>query len=255
MKVTAIQTNLIWEDIQGNLASFEKKIQTIDKDTDLLILPEMFTTGFTPSANRVAEDENGLAISWLKQKAIQNNFAIIASIIFREGEKYKNRLFFMKPDGSYEYYDKRHLFGTIEKQSLTAGNSTVIIEYKNWRILALICYDLRFPVWSRNTKNYDLLVYIANWPDKRIDHWKTLLKARAIENQSYTIGVNRIGLDGNNYHYNGNSMVFSPKGELLNVPVENDEVIFSILLKKELQIAYRNFFDVRSDADYFEIID
>jgi len=254
MKVTSIQTDLVWENIQANLIHFDKKIEEIDAFSDLLILPEMFSTGFTPNAEKVAENYSGYAFNWLITKAKEKNFAIVASFIFNDEGIFKNRLFFVKPDGQFSYYDKRHLFGTTEKDALTAGKERVIVNYKGWRILPLICYDLRFPVWSRNQNDYDLLIYIANWPDKRIAHWQTLLKARAIENQSYTIGLNRIGIDGNGFTYNGMSMHVSPKGELLAEAKQGYECTQTIELNKSLQDTYRQFFNVLSDADAFSIL-
>lgn len=254
MKITIIQASLVWENVQANLDNFSDKIKNIDKETELLILPEMFSTGFTPLASKVAETENGLAVLWLKETAKKYNFAIIASIIYKDKTNYKNRLFFIKPNGSFEFYDKKHLFGTVEKEALNSGNTKLIVEYKGWRICPLICYDLRFPVWSRSKNDYDLLIYIANWPDKRISHWQTLLQARAIENQSYTIGVNRIGRDGNEYTYNGKSMIISPKGEILNKIVTSEETIQTIEFDKKGQDNYRKFFAVQADADNFEII-
>jgi predicted amidohydrolase len=252
MKISTIQTQLFWEDIEANLLHFNKLINKIDSQTDLIILPEMFSTGFTSNTSKVAENENGKAFKWLKNKALERKAAILASIIFNENGIYKNRLFFVKPDGSSQYYDKRHLFGTTEKNALTAGTQRKIIEYQNWKILPLICYDLRFPVWSRCKNDYDLLIYIANWPSKRIAHWRTLLQARAIENQCYTIGVNRIGNDGNGYQYNGNSLIISPKGEILNSINEIESIEYQILNKTE-QDNYRHFFAIQADADKFNI--
>lgn len=254
MKVTYIQTDLVWENIDKNLENFSGKIKTIDPETELLILPEMFSTGFSPNASKVAENETGKALNRLKKTAKKYNFAIIASFIFDENNTYKNRLYFVKPSGESQFYDKRHLFGTTEKAALTPGSSKTIIEYKGWKILPLICYDLRFPVWARMQNfEYDLLIFIANWPDKRIAHWRTLLQARAIENQCYTFGVNRIGIDGNNYSYNGNSMAISPKGQILNKIIESGEAIQTIIIDKKEQDNYRQFFNIQADADEFKI--
>jgi predicted amidohydrolase len=253
MKVTSIQTDLIWEDISANLKHFDQKIEEIGEPTDLLILPEMFSTGFTPNAAKVAEDFSGLAFSWLKSKAKEKKIGIIASFIFNDNGIFKNRLFFVMPNGEFSFYDKRHLFGTTEKESLTAGNERIIVQYKGWRILPLICYDLRFPVWARNKNDYDLLIFIANWPDKRIAHWQTLLKARAIENQSFTIGLNRIGVDGNGFSYNGMSMFVSPKGEEIGQIKQAQHFIQTLSLDKNEQDNYRKFFNVLSDADQFTI--
>ncbi|HEX5170385.1 MAG TPA: nitrilase-related carbon-nitrogen hydrolase, partial [Cyclobacteriaceae bacterium] len=200
LKVTIIQSDLHWEDIGANLAMFEEKIWRINANTDVIILPEMFTTGFTMGASRMAEMMNMRTTKWMRQMADQTGALILGSFIANVHERYFNRLLWMEPGGHYKTYDKRHLFRMAnEHKTYSAGESVLIGSWKGWRICPLVCYDLRFPVWSRNTFEitsrrlaYDLLIYIANWPTIRIDAWDALLKARAIENLSYTIGVNRV---------------------------------------------------------------
>lgn len=212
INVTLIQSDIIWEDRISNLKKYQEKINQIES-TDLIILPEMFTTGFSMSPKSISENMNGETIQWMKQNAHKMNSAICGSIIIEEDSKYFNRFIWVNPDGSIHHYDKRHLFSFAgENENYTPGNEKIIIEYKGWKICPLICYDLRFPVWSRNSEDYDLLIYVANWPDKRKSAWKSLLTARAIENQCYVIGVNRVGIDGKNLVYSGESQIINMFG-------------------------------------------
>ncbi|MDA3890811.1 MAG: amidohydrolase [Salinivirgaceae bacterium] len=255
LKIAYIQTHLIWENSSANLKKFEKLVDQIEK-SDLIILPEMFNTGFTMNAKEVSQAANGEVVQWLIKKAEEKNCAVIGSSIINENNKYYNRCILAKPQSKIEYYDKRHLFRMgNEHKTFEAGTRTQIFNYKQWRIRPLICYDLRFPIWSRNQDNYDILVYIANWPGARSDVWKTLLKARAIENQCYVVGVNRIGSDGMGINYKGHSMIINAKGEIISEVSENCEDIgISTLSLSELN-DFREKFPVHLDADNFQILD
>ena len=277
LSVSIIQTNLFWENSTANLANLEEKIAQISLPTDLIILPEMFTTGFTMNAKMVAEPMNFTTFKWMKQQAKRTQSVITGSLIIKEGDQFFNRLIWMRPDGSYETYDKRHLFRMGEEdKTFTAGTKQLIVELKGWRICPLICYDLRFPVWSRNYKeegqkrekrkekseksyiesssllNYDLLIYVANWPSVRSQVWDILLQARAIENQSYCIGVNRVGEDGMGLEYAGNSAVIDFKGNQLFYQKKSEVIVNQILSKKELE-NFRAKFPAYLDADEKQI--
>ncbi len=274
LSVSIIQTNLFWENSTANLANLEEKIAQISLPTDLIILPEMFTTGFTMNAKIVAEPMNFTTFKWMKQQAKRTQAVITGSFIVKEGDQFFNRLIWMRSDGSFETYDKRHLFRMgDEDKTFTAGTKKLIVELKGWRICPLICYDLRFPVWSRNYKeegkkgerrkeksyiesssllNYDLLIYVANWPSVRSQVWDILLRARAIENQSYCIGVNRVGEDGMGLEYAGNSAVIDFKGNQLFYQKKSEVIANQILSKKELE-NFRTKFPAYLDADGFEI--
>jgi predicted amidohydrolase len=260
LRVTIIQSDLHWEDIGANLASFEEKIWRIGQSTDVIILPEMFTTGFTMKANKLAEHMNMRTFKWMKQMADQTGALILGSFIANVHDRFYNRLLWMEPGGTFKTYDKRHLFRMAEEQQIFAqGESLLIGHWKGWRICPLICYDLRFPVWSRNRWNpslkklsYDLLVYVANWPMVRSNAWEALLPARAIENLSYAVGVNRVGIDGNGIEYNGQSSIIGPKGDSI-FKVEGIESIKTIELSSNALQAYRDRFPAYLDADDFSI--
>ncbi len=255
LKITLIQSNIHWENKENNLALFSGKIASIREETDLIILPEMFSTGFTMNAVTMAETMDGPSIQWMKDVAIKKNCVVTGSIIIKESEKYFNRLIWMSPDG-FEFYDKRHLFSYAgENKTYHSGKNKIIKTLKGWRILPLICYDLRFPVWSRRNKknDYDLIIYVANWPEKRIYAWKQLLIARAIENQSYVVGINRTGNDGNNIFYSGDSTIIDFKGEkILNINVHEDFTFTQNLTKDTLE-NFRNQFAFLQDGDDFTI--
>ncbi|MFC2129011.1 amidohydrolase [Bacteroidota bacterium] len=255
MSVSVVQTNLNWENIELNLLKFDSLLEKINNKTDIVILPEMFTTGFSMNAEKFAEEENGRTLNWLMEKAGNLNALIIGSIIIRENSGYFNRLYTVFPDGSYKTYDKKHLF-RIEGEAdvYTPGNKRLIINYKGWKISPFICYDLRFPVWSRNKNNYDLYINVANWPGSRRDIWINLLKARAIENQVYAIGVNRIGEDSNDTGHTGDSMIIDPKGKTLAQAEKNKEEIINTEISLSELNDFRKKFPVGLDADNFEII-
>lgn len=260
LKITLLQSDLYWEEIDANLSAFEEKIWQIGQGTDVIVLPEMFTTGFTMNAPALGEHMNMRTFRWMRQMADQTGALILGSFIAKVHDKFYNRLLWMEPGGNYKTYDKRHLFRmAAEQKTYAAGESLLIGEWKGWRICPLICYDLRFPVWSRNTydavskrMNYDLLIYVANWPTARVEAWSSLLKARAIENLSYVVGVNRVGVDGNSIEYNGNSAIIGPKGEVI-FSSEGVEAIKTLELNANSLQAFRDKFPAYLDADDFSI--
>jgi omega-amidase len=217
LKITLIQTELIWEDIPANLAAFDKKLDSIQQETDLIVLPEMFSTGFSMNAPELAESMDGAAVAWLLNQSENRHVDIAGSVIIKSRNCYYNRLIWASPDGSIRHYDKKHLFRMSgEEKVYQEGRTTLTVELNGWRIRPFICYDLRFPAWTRNSDTpYDIALFTANWPAIRVNQWKILLQARAIENQSYVIGVNRIGKDGNGISYNGYSSVIDPVGHIL----------------------------------------
>lgn len=254
LKITMIQSGILWKDIDGNLKNFGNKINGINETTDIVVLPEMFTTGFVMEPEKYAEKMDGKAVNWMKETAKINNVMLIGSMIIEEDLKFTNRLIVAYPNGETDYYDKRHLFSLAgENRFFTSGNKRLIIDYKSWKINTLICYDLRFPVWSRNQDDYDVLIYVANWPASRSFHWKILLQARAIENQSYIIGVNRIGNDGNNTPHSGDSCAFDPYGKNMCNINPNQEIIETIVLEKEYLNNIRKSFPFHTDKDKFAL--
>ena len=252
LKIVLIQTDLVWENPEQNRIRFSEKIEDIDEQVDLIILPEMFTTGFTMNAANVAETMQGETLLWLKKLAKEKNTAITGSLIIKEKNKYYNRLVFVLPNENVHTYDKRHTFTLAgEDKIYTAGTKKLMVDYKGWNICPLICYDLRFPVWARNTDNYDLLYYVANWPTPRIKAWNSLLKARAIENMTYCIGVNRVGIDANNHEYTGNSAVYDGLGEKISTLKPNEIKAEMITLKKNSISKIRKKFRFLDDKDDF----
>lgn len=253
MKIALIQAPLVWENPKANRAYFEDKIKSVSDEIDLVILPEMFTTGFTMEPKNLWETMDGEIISLLKKLAAAKNLAITGSLIIKENDKLYNRLVFVFPSGAVEKYDKRHLFSLAgEEEVYTAGREKLIVEYLGWKICPLVCYDLRFPVFARNVEDYDLLIYAANWPTQRIPAWNTLLKARAVENMAYTVGVNRIGEDANEYEHIGHSQVVDFLGNYVIAPQESEAIFTAELDKKELEEA-REKYGFLSDRDDFEI--
>lgn len=217
LKITLVQTELIWENIPENLAALEKKLDAIHQETDLIVLPEMFSTGFSMNAPQLAESMSGSAVAWLREQATKRHVDITGSLIIEDRQRYYNRLVWVGADGSVLTYDKKHLFRMLgEEKVYQEGNRLLTVTLKEWRIRPFVCYDLRFPVWTRNSADpYDVALFVANWPAVRSNHWKILLQARAIENQAYVIGVNRIGQDGNHIDYDGYSSVIDPAGDVL----------------------------------------
>ncbi|MEM6516357.1 MAG: amidohydrolase [Bacteroidota bacterium] len=252
LNVALIQTELFWEDPKRNREHFERKILTIPEGTDLIILPEMFTSGFTMNAEKVAESMDGITVNWMKHLAKTKDAAIIGSIVISENEAFYNRLLFVLPNGQIRHYDKKHTFTLAgEHKAYSAGHSQALIEFRGWKILPLICYDLRFPVWARNTMDYDVLLYVANWPNKRISAWDTLLKARAIENMSYCIGVNRIGEDANGRYYPGHSAVYDVLGNKLDTIESNESIVEIVSIDKKEIDNTRKKLGFLNDRDNF----
>ena len=256
LKLTLIQTSLYWEDAEKNLSHFDLKLNDIIEPTDIIILPEMFTTGFTMYPEKFAEEHGGKSLQWMLQKAKEKSCVITGSVSIKHNGHFYNRLYWAMPDGTYNMYDKRHLFRMgNEHMHYTAGSQTILINYKGWNICPLICYDLRFPVWSRNRKSntYDLAIYVANWPEVRAYPWKQLLIARAIENQAYVVGVNRIGIDGNGISHAGNSTLINPRAEIIAaIPCHADKIETVTLSNSYLQ-DFRKTFPVMMDGDEFDL--
>ncbi len=267
LTITVIQTNLHWEDKAANLQMLEKKIYSIKEKTEIVVLPEMFTTGFTMKPELLAETMEGETVQWMKKIAAEKKIILTGSIIIEENGHYFNRLIWMLPNGQCGVYDKRHRFAYAgEDDHFSAGTKRLIASVKGWKINLLVCYDLRFPVWARQTPprhemdkelgggvEYDVLIYVANWPEKRIHAWKTLLQARAIENQCYVVGVNRIGNDGNDIHYSGESIIADPMGEVLYTKKDEEDIFTMSLDKTQLQTV-REKLPFLKDADGFMIL-
>ena len=235
LKTALLQVDLKWEETEANKRLFERYIREVSDDVDLIILPEMFTTGFSMNAAELAEPDQGPSFKWMQKVASEKDAAVTGSIITSEKGLFYNRLYFVFPDGSFKKYDKRHTF-TLAKENETyaSGIERLTLKYKGWKICPLVCYDLRFPVWSRNTENYDLLLYVANWPAARVAAWDTLLKARAIENMSYCIGVNRVGRDGKDLDYVGHSAAYDCLGKKVSEEIESQGVTEVTLDKAHL---------------------
>jgi omega-amidase len=262
LRIALIQTDIYWEDIAANLKMLDEKVNIINGDADLIVLPEMFSTGFSMVPDRLAESMDGSAVQWMRKVAAQQKCVVTGSLMIYDeydGEKkYYNRLVWMKPDGLYEVYDKRHLFSmSDEPKKYTRGSKQLTIDLNGWKIRPMICYDLRFPVWARNAVNdqreadYDVLIYVANWPERRALAWRTLLPARAIENQTYVVGVNRVGREGEDISYAGDSSVIDPLGNILYHKEQEADVAI-IKLNYEEMIKGRRQFPFLKDADRFE---
>ncbi|MCO5248088.1 MAG: amidohydrolase [Chitinophagales bacterium] len=251
ISVALVQSDIIWEDIHQNLSNFDEMLWA--SDADIVILPEMFTTGFSNHSKELAVTMNSMPIQWMHDLAGRLGCLLIGSMIIKEKENYYNRLIVTLPDGTIQTYDKRHLFSlSNEGVFYQAGTERLIIDYNGWKIAPFICYDLRFPVWSRNTEEVDLMIYLANWPEKRIEHWNTLLKARAIENQCYVAGVNRIGLDGNQLYYNGQSAIYDFWGEQQIYTGDKQGLYVAKISQQELK-NNRSHYSFLQDRDNFEL--
>ena len=255
LKISIVQTDIAWENKQENLRMLREKLHALRGTTEIVVLPEMFSTGFTMKSRELAEPVSGITVRILKELAADFQLALCCSFICSERSNYYNRAFFITPEGEEFYYDKRHLFRMgNEAEYFSAGNNKLIISYRGWNICLLVCYDLRFPVWSRNVNNeYDLLIYMASWPQARRLAWDTLLCARALENMCYVCGVNRIGVDGNKLIYNGGSVVFSAKGEVLASVPDGEEGIETVSLSLISLQQLRDKFPVWKDADAFRL--
>ena len=254
--ITGIQSSLHWEDKEANLQMFEEKIFSISQPTEIVVLPEMFSTGFSMQPKKLAEPMDGETVEWMKRIAAKKKIILTGSVIIEEDRNFYNRLVWVLPTGQIGYYDKRHLFAYgDEDQHYTAGKKRLIASVKGWKINLMVCYDLRFPVWSRQQGDfeYDVLIYVANWPERRVHAWTTLLRARAIENQSYVIGVNRTGDDGNKIPYTGESMAVDPMGEIL-YHKNDEEDVFTVTLDRSDLEKTREKFPFWKDADQFKIL-
>ena len=279
LTITTIQADLQWEDKAANLQRFEDKINTIRENTEIIVLPEMFSTGFSMKPETLAEKMDGPTLDWMKKIAAQKRVILTGSLIIEEGGNYFNRLIWMLPNGQYGFYDKRHRFAYAgENEHYTAGKKRLIASVKGWKVNLLVCYDLRFPVWSRqgpasapppnnpseirsdpaqdpgeiSEPEYDLLIYVANWPERRSHAWKTLLQARAIENQSYVVGVNRVGEDGNNIAHSGDTMIIDPLGEVVYHGLK-EEAVYTYTLRKDKLEDVRSRFPFWRDSDHFSV--
>ncbi len=272
LSFTILQSSLVWENTEANLASFREKINTLN-DAEVVILPEMFNTGFSMRPEIFAEKMNGITVEWMKNIATEKKIILTGSLMIEENNQYYNRMIWMLPNGEMGCYDKRHLFAySGEDKHYHPGQKRLITSVKGWKILLQVCYDLRFPVWARQTPvqserqndpfgkgsgrgyvpEYDVIIYVANWPERRSHAWRSLLMARAIENQCYVIGVNRVGIDGNEISYSGDSMVIDPLGEILYHKAQEED-IHTVLLEKIKLDEIRKKFPFLQDGDRFSI--
>jgi len=254
LKISIFQGYLFWENIDKNLQNIELRLSSIREKTELIILPEMFTTGFTMNAAALAEPMDGKSMQWMHKIAVKYEAVVTGSLIIKENNKYYNRLIWMRPDGSHEHYDKRHLFALgQEHETYTAGDKRIIVELNGWKICPVICYDLRFPVWLRNVGGeYDLLLIVANWPERRALHWRTLIPARAIENQAYVVAVNRVGHDGDEVYHSGDSNCIDPNGKVIYYKRDEEDMYTFSIVGDEIE-KIRRAMPFLKDADKFEI--
>lgn len=255
LRISMIQSHIIWEDKEENLSYFDELLRRVSGRTDLAVLPETFSTGFSMNVEALADPMDGTTVATIKGWAERYKMAVAGSFIAREEGKYYNRAFFVTPDGEASYYDKRHLFRMAgEDRHFSAGDKPLVVRYKDWNICLQVCYDLRFPVWSRNVNNaYDLLIYVANWPEARKKAWKVLLQARAIENMAYVCGVNRVGVDGKGFAFRGDSMIYDARGKKLADAGKRDETTRTCVLSKTDLEAFRTKFPAWKDADAFQL--
>ncbi|PHI19498.1 amidohydrolase [Lewinellaceae bacterium SD302] len=255
LRITLLQSYLDWQDSYANLDRFTQLMEPLAGKTDLIILPEMFTTGFAMQPEPLAETTEGPSLKWMKTMARQLDAVVTGSIIAEEAEQYYNRLYWVEPNGRVLYYDKRHLFGMAgEDDHYAAGEERLVVDYQDWRICPLICYDLRFPVWSRNTEEIDLIIYVANWPESRANDWCTLTTARAIENQCYVAAVNRIGEDGNGFRYRGDSSLIDPGPRRVICRVAGVEATPTLSISKPDLLALRTKLPFLADRDGFSLV-
>jgi omega-amidase len=256
LKITTYQGYLFWENVDKNLQNIALRLSGIRTTTDLIVLPEMFNTGFSMNAEKLAEPMNGKTMQWMHETAQKFNCVVTGSLIISENGKYYNRLIWMRADGSFEKYDKRHLFAMgKEDETYTAGTQKLIVELNGWKVCPMICYDLRFPVWMRNVnQSYDLLLIVANWPERRSLHWRTLIPARAVENQAYVLGLNRFGYDGNEVFHSGDSMCIDPNGKVIYYK-PNEEDIYTFSINAEELEKVRRHMPFLKDADKFHLED
>ena len=253
LRIAVFQFDLAWENPETNRAKIDEWLQKANRKMDAVFLPETFSTGFSMNVE-LAESMDGETIRWMKARSAEHQLALCGSLIIKENEQFFNRLVFVEPSGEIHFYNKRHLFTMASEEShFQPGTERLIVNYKGWRICPLICYDLRFPVWARNRNEYDILVYSANWPESRTEVWNTLLKARAIENQAYVVGANRVGVDGSNILYSGNSQLIDPKGAQLSAIAHHHKgIVYAGFSHSEL-MEFRKKFPVLNDADSFSL--
>lgn len=253
LSVTIVQSNLVWEDAEANLSKFSSLLKDV-RNTDLIILPEMFPTGFSMKPSELYEEEHGSTLQWMKLLSKEKDAAVCGSIIVKQGESYYNRLYFVQPEGRVHKYDKRHLFTLAgEEKVYSPGKERLVLEFRGWKIMPLICYDLRFPVWCRNDAEADLQIFVANWPERRSEAWKTLLKARAIENMCYLAGVNRVGADGNEVMHSGDSAIYDELGKIVAQASPLEEQVVTIELDRNQMLESRKRFNFLNDRDQFEV--
>lgn len=259
LKISALQLNLIWHNAESNRSHIESFLEATQAKGDLIVLPEMFTTGFSMDPSGIAERRNGPTLAWMQKMAQKHEASLLGSVIIADGERYHNRALLVDKDGLQAEYDKRHGFSLAgEDEVFTAGNKMVVANVAGWKVCLQICYDLRFPAFVRNkvdpegSYTYDLLVYVANWPATRVHHWESLLQARAIENQAYVVGVNRVGEDGNGLHYSGSSMIIDPMGDI-KAKASGGEAILESDLDADNLAKIRTKFPFLKDADDFEL--
>ena len=255
LNISFIQTELYWEQIDKNLEMLEAKIAAIQQDTDLIVLPEMFSTGFSMNSKELAEDfQNSKSIKWIQRQAEEKSACVMGSLMIKDNGKYFNRMIIAFPEGKLLYYDKRHRFTFAgEDQYYSAGSEKLVFEYKGWKICPMVCYDLRFPVWIRNKHEYDLLIFVANWPEARVNAWDTLLAARAVENMSYCLGVNRVGIDGKDRNHVGHSCLYNPLGEAITAEKLEGQKTTTLTLQKSDLEALRQKMAFLDDQDDFDI--
>ncbi|MDA3867054.1 MAG: amidohydrolase [Salinivirgaceae bacterium] len=254
LTLTLVQPDILWEQPQKNLDSYRQKIEQLNKKPDIVVLPEMFTTGFSMNPQKVAEGWPGQSLRWMIDQSVLHQTVICGSLMVKVNDRYYNRFVWVEPDGTQYFYDKRHLFQMGgEHEVYSAGSEQLFIDYKGWRIAPFICYDLRFPVWSRNASAYDLALYVANWPAARAAVWKKLLMARAIENQCFVAGVNRVGTDGRGLKYSGDSMLVNARGEVQECLTPGIDEVKTVTIDREELSEFRKKFPVLTDADNFEL--
>ena len=255
LKIASLQVDIVWESPQSNIEKYTAMINSIATDVDVIILPEMFSTGFSMNPSICAETMDGKSVAWMQEMASQKQVAIMGTLAIKENDRFYNRFVFVNPRGEIGIMNKRHLFSYGgEGKVYSSGKERLVIDYKGWKICPMICYDLRFPVWTRNANDYDVLIFMANWPKPRINAWDALLKARAIENMCYTIGVNRVGVDGNKLEYIGHTQVIDTLGNIVSDSVEEKEMAIVTTIDRKILIETRRKFQFLNDRDLFEIL-
>jgi len=255
LNISGIQYDIVWENKSANIKNIERLLKDVPSKTNIVLLPEMFTTGFSMNTKELGETMKGETVNWMKNIAKTRNFVVGGSIIIKENNLYKNRFLWIEPDGNIQFYDKRHSFGLgDEDQFFSIGKERVIFKYKDWKIFPIICYDLRFPEWIKNNLDYDIILNVANWPSVRESHWSNFLISRAVENQSYIFGLNRIGTDAKNRHYSGDSTIIDYNGEIMTKMGEIEGILSASFSKEKLK-EYRGLYPFLKDQDSFKLKD